>query len=103
VTPSELVDAVPVVVWLVVDALAVYRLTRLATRDSFPPSERLRATIERRWGGSPWSELAVCPWCLSWWIGAVVVAARLTVPAWWSLLALTLTYSAAAGWLASRE
>lgn len=102
-TPAELAAAVPLTAWLLVDALAVYRLTRLVTRDSYPPAEWLRATVERRWGGSPWSELAVCPWCLSAWVAVVVVAARLALPAWWTPVALVLTYSAVTGLLSSRE
>ena len=48
--------------WLI-DALAVYRLTRLVTKDSFPPILRAREWLLRRWpsedtelGESEWSE-----------------------------------------------
>jgi hypothetical protein len=34
---------------LVVDALAVFRLTRLVTRDDFPPIKRAREAWWRRW------------------------------------------------------
>lgn len=101
-TPAELVTAVPFPLWLAVDALAVHRLTRLLARDSLPPIAHARARIIARWGHSPWSELAVCSWCLSVWVAVPVITARLLVPDWWSLLALLLAYSTVAGVLDSR-
>ena len=101
-TPAELVTAVPLPIWLLVDALAVHRLTRLLARDSLPPVAAARARIIARWGHSPWSELVVCSWCLSVWVAAPVIAARLLAPDWWSLLALLLAYSTVAGTIDTR-
>jgi Protein of unknown function (DUF1360) len=102
-TPTALVDQVPIVVWLLIDALAVYRLARLLTRDSFPPIARARERVLERWPESAWTELAVCPWCMSVWIAGPVIGARLLAPTPWSLLALLLAYSAVAGQLSERE
>lgn len=102
-TPAELVAAVPLPLWLLVDAAATYRLTRLLTRDTFPPTRRLREYVVRRWPKASLSELAVCPWCVSFWIGAGVLAARMVAPDAWTLFALPLAYSAAAGLLSMRD
>jgi hypothetical protein len=88
---------------LATDALACYRLTRLATLDSLPPVKRTRDKVLTRWGDSEWSELAVCPWCLSVWLAAGVVAARTIAPRTWTPVARVLAYSAVTGWLSSRE
>ena len=101
-TPAELVTTVPLPMWLIVDALAVHRLTRLIARDSLPPVAAARARIIARWGHSPWSELAVCSWCMSIWVAGPVIGARLLVPVPWTLLSLLLAYSTVAGTLDSR-
>lgn len=88
---------------LLVDGLAVYRLTRLLTLDSLPPVRHARDKVLARWSESEWSELAVCPWCLSVWLAAAVVAARAVAPRAWSPVAKVLAASAVAGWLSSRE
>lgn len=98
-TPAELAAAVPLPLWLAVDGAATYRLTRLLTLDSVPPIKRVRDKVLHRWESSPWSELAVCPWCMSVWLAAFVVVARLLVPSAWSPVALVLTYSAVTGWI----
>lgn len=54
--------------WAAVYVLAAYRLTRLITHDSLPPVKRLRDYVLNRWGDSPWSELADCPWCMGFWV-----------------------------------
>ena len=100
---TGLLEGVPLAVWLLVDAGAVYRLTRLVTRDSLPPAQWIRDRVIDRWGDRALSTLVVCAWCLSFWIGCGVVAARLTVPGPWTALALALTFSAVTGWLSDRE
>jgi hypothetical protein len=102
---------------LVVDALAAYRLTRLATADVI--SEPLRRSVVGRSLG--WSEddvvaaagsaqevvdtladppklarLITCRWCAGMWIAGGVVAARRVAPAWWDPAAKALAFSAAA-------
>lgn len=61
-------------VWwtLVVDVLAAARLTRLATKDSLPPLKDAREAALRRWRGSPWAVLVVCPWCFGFWFALLV-------------------------------
>lgn len=56
--------------WVIVYALAAYRLTRLITHDSLPPIQKLRDHVLDRWATSPWSELADCPWCMGFWVSA---------------------------------
>lgn len=61
---------------VVLTCLATYRLTRLLTADAFPPVAALRDRIEGRFGeDSSVTYLANCPWCVSVYVGAAVVAA----------------------------
>lgn len=99
----QLHAALPLAAWLLVDALAVYRLTRFVTRDSMPVIAKPRDAIGRRWGDRALGELVVCPWCVSWWVGLAVIAARLTLPLWWTPFSLAFAYSAVAGLIAEHE
>jgi hypothetical protein len=90
------------VIEAVEDMLAVFRLTRLATVDTFPPVQRLRWKILQRWPETDWRvELLTCPWCLSFWfaLAAVIVRDR---PVWRRVLAPALAGSAVAGILSER-
>lgn len=102
-SPAELVASVPMSVWLLVDALAVYRLTRLTTRDTLPPVRRVRDYVLERWPDRALTELAVCPWCISFWYAVGVLAARMVVPDAWTLIALPLAWSAVAGLVSTRD
>jgi hypothetical protein len=88
---------------LAIDALAVYRLTRLATIDTFPAARSLRDRLSR-WstesGHPAVEELVHCPWCIGFWIASGVVAVRAGTPRAWSPLARALALSAAAGVIA---
>lgn len=97
---------------VVVDALATARLTRLALDDLV--TEPLRARIVE-WAGRSVHDttgmhaahprvldLLNCPWCISVWIGAGVVAARRLAPDVWDPVARLLAYSAVAGEVAAR-
>lgn len=89
---------------LVVDCVATYRLVRLAQKDTLPPVARVRrAILESNKTPDAIVELVECPWCLSFWVGAGVVAARRLAPRAWDPLATALTASAVTGWLAERE
>jgi hypothetical protein len=46
--------------------------------------------------------LVTCPWCVSFWVGAGVVAARAATPRLWNAAAKALTFSAFAGIVARR-
>lgn len=99
----DLLNAAPLAVWLIVDALAVYRLTRLVTRDSLPLVARPRDAAVRRWGDRALGYFVECPWCVSVWVAAAAVTGRVLTPTWWTPLALVLAFSAVTGWLAERE
>ena len=111
-------------VWadLIVDALATYRLTRLATTDVI--SEPVRMAILRRTGAEPppgeddptaqevvesmadpprLATLVTCRWCAGIWIAAGVSAARTTVPRAWQPVARGLALSSVAVLLARFE
>lgn len=83
---------------LVLGAAATARLARLVARDSILDSSRLAYVRGMDRTGHPkLAELAVCPWCISVWIGAgVALAAHKKVPGYqWA--AATLAFSMAAG------
>lgn len=85
----------------VTDALATYRLTRLAITDEI--TERPRKAfrnwaLDHRWR---WLyDLSSCPWCLGWWIAVGVVIARKVAPRAWTPVATALAMSAVTGILA---
>lgn len=82
----------------VLGAAATARLARLATRDSIFDTPRLAYVQSMDRNGHPkLAELAVCPWCISMWIGgAVAVAGAAKVPGY-RLITSTLAFSLAAG------
>lgn len=79
-------------------AAATARLARLVTRDSIFDTPRLRYVQAMDNGGHPkLAELAVCPWCISVWIGgAVALAGHAKVPGY-RLVTSALAFSLAAG------
>ena len=104
---------------LVLDLLATYRLTRLATADVI--SEPARMAVLRRVGAEPppgeddptaqevvesldhpprLATLITCRWCAGMWIAAGVTAARLAAPRAWDVAARGLALSAGAVLLA---
>lgn len=110
--------------WLrfLVDALATYRLTRLATADVI--SEPIRMALLRRTGAEPppgeedptaqeivesladpprLATLITCRWCAGMWIAAGVTGARLVAPKAWEPVARGLALSAGAVLLARLE
>lgn len=107
---------------LVVDALATYRLVRLATADVI--SESVRMAVVRGVGtdvpGAPGevtaqeavedmdvppklATLVTCRWCAGVWIGAGVTAARHLAPRAWDVAARGLALSSVAVLLARLE
>jgi hypothetical protein len=66
--------------WVVLVGLGTYRLTRLLTKDDFPPLRWLRHRTTRlgvRW---EWVEdLVTCHWCASGWITAALVGGSAVV------------------------
>lgn len=56
--------------------LTCFRVTRLVTTDSWPPSDWLRDKVAKRFGEhSSWHDWITCPWCFS----APVIAGILTL------------------------
>jgi fatty acid desaturase len=97
---------------------ATARLAILLTRDSFPPTVKLRTRVLQRAVArvpktrtgvqledpteDPWYVLVTCPWCCSFWLALPTVTAAWAWPtAWWFLIpAAALTASLAAGVIA---
>ena len=107
---------------LLVDSLATYRLTRLATADVI--SEPVRMALLRKTGAEPpagaddptaqdiveslddpprLATLITCRWCAGVWIAAGVMAARATMPRVWQPVSRGLALSAAAVLLSRLE
>lgn len=85
----------------VIDALAVCRLTRLATKDKLTEDIRDRVAWRVR-HRRRLLYLTTCPWCMSVWVAAGVVVARRYVPGW-RYLARVLAASHVAGLVANLD
>jgi hypothetical protein len=84
----------------IIDAAATHRLTKLVIDDFI--TEPLREKVFEKFGDpseSKVSYLITCPWCVSFWAGAGVVAARTLAPKAWRPLAYALAFSSATGWV----
>lgn len=83
---------------LLLGAAATARLARLVTRDSIFDAPRLAYVRRMDSTGHPkLAELAVCPWCISMWIGVgVAVATHRRIPGT-RLATSALAFSMAAG------
>lgn len=114
---------------LLVDALATYRLTRLATADTIfhgPRDGIVRWAYQREGRGrimapcpnvpGAWAEVAMadddppklatlvtCRWCMGVWVAAGVVLARQLYPRRWGPVADTMALAAAGALLANLE
>ncbi len=84
---------------LAVDALAVYRITRLIYQDDITGPLRERVYI--KFGDESFiSELIRCPWCVSVWVAGGVAVADGVLPKAWEKAARPLALAAAAGIIA---
>lgn len=84
---------------LIVDALAVYKLTRLATgtdRITSDLNEKVKQTLTER-GHHEAAYFVTCPHCTSVWLAIVAVVGRRCFPKVWGPVAEVLAFSAAAG------
>lgn len=84
----------------IVDVLATHRLTKLVIDDYI--TEPLRTKIYEKFGDpdkSKVSYLVTCPWCVSFWAGTAVVAARTIAPKAWRPLSYALAFSSVTGWI----
>lgn len=90
---------------IVLAALATYRLTRLAVEDTLldEPRDALAGWLDDR-RHPKLAELVSCPWCASFWVAIVVVAAAYQLDGiWFDAPAVVLACSAVTGLLASWE
>lgn len=81
----------------VIEALAVYRATRLLQQDDLPPLPQLREQLMERYGASPWSALLDCPWCLSPHLAVMLLICKRIAPGLTRLLTRALAASAVTG------
>lgn len=86
--------------WLVLDVFAVFRLTRLVTRDII--TEKPRQWVKRNLGTAAF-DFCECPWCTSIWLAIGVVLLTVFAPHQWQYVAYVLVCSAVAGVLAERS
>jgi hypothetical protein len=90
---------------LTLDALAVYRLTRLVTVETI--TEPLRERVFDHFGPPETSRgvsfMVTCKFCVSVWMGGGVVLARIVFPKAWSITARGLALSAVTSLIAERE
>lgn len=83
---------------LVLGAAATARLARLITRDTIFDEPRTRYVRKMDATNHPkLAELAVCPWCVSVWIGAVVALAADRDVKGYEVATAALAFSMAAG------
>lgn len=87
---------------IVTGGLAAYRLARIVREDKVAEAPRARVLawawppgrpIRHRW----MVDLLECPWCLSVWTGAALVAGELVAPRTTRIAARLLAFSAVAG------
>lgn len=97
----------------IVDALAVYRLTRFVTVDHLfePARERIQKEIKQAHHAKLISVhtrdkleyLLTCQWCMSIWIATLVLLASRYTPKLWNPISKMLAFSATAGFLSGYE
>lgn len=101
------------VLLLILNALAVFRITRLVTADTILEGVRDLLTGPRYAGGRDRSgfrqivlkrarlaEWITCPWCVSPYAAVLVVTAQSLIPTVWFYVACVLAFSAVSGILA---
>jgi hypothetical protein len=88
---------------VIIDALAVYRLTRLLTEDAI--LEQPRADLEAALtdAGHPLAAEGIrCPWCVGMYVAGAVTVLSTLAPRPWRPLARALALSAITGALSER-
>ncbi len=80
-----------------IDALAVHRLTKLIIDDEILREPREKWFEKHPPDSTKLGYVATCPWCVSFWAGAAVVAARTIAPKAWRPLAYALAFSSVTG------
>ena len=87
---------------LILDALAVFRLTHFITEDHIPFGP-VRDRITEQRPDSLLAEWASCPWCCSMYVAPLVIALHALLPTLWPYAAAVLAFSAVAGLLSTWE
>lgn len=89
---------------LVLDALAVYRLTRLVVADGITESIRDRI-IQKRDGSTRewWEALLTCRYCVGIYVATGVTLAQWAIPNEWQWMAYMLAIASAAPLIAGLE
>jgi hypothetical protein len=89
---------------LFIDAIAVYRLTRLVVEDGITAPIRDRI-ISKRDGSTRdwWEQLLTCRYCVGIYVGVGVAFARWVFPVQWTPIAYMLAIASAAPLLAGLE
>ena len=83
--------------WLIVDIIAVYRLTKLAIDDEITYEIRQKVWEKFPPETTKIGYLFTCPWCMSIWMGAGIFALRKVDPELANYVSSVLTASAATG------
>lgn len=82
---------------LLVDGLAVWRLTHLIVSDVFPPAQKARDRLLDRLGPDhPVSYAVTCAACTGVWVAGAAAVLRAVAPCWWRPAARFLAVAAAA-------
>jgi hypothetical protein len=87
---------------LIVDALAVFRLTKLVNDDEITADLRDKILERFHPEDTKIGYLITCPWCVSIWAGGAVALARELAPRSWNVAASALAFSALTGLAAEK-
>jgi hypothetical protein len=87
---------------LLVDALAVFRLTKLVNDDEIFADVRDKLLDRFHPEDTKIGYLITCPWCVSIYAGAAAALARELAPRQWDVVARMLAFSAATGMVAEK-
>lgn len=94
-------------------SLTTHRVTRVITRDYFPPVRKAREYIDRKLGEEHWlAYLTQCDWCAGMWVagglttGLALYVSLVMHQSWWPWpiwVLMALTASTVTGLIAQRE
>lgn len=87
---------------LIVDSLAVFRLTKLVNDDEITADLRDKILERFHPEDTKIGYLITCPWCVSIWAGGAVALARELAPRPWNVVASALAFSSITGLVAEK-
>jgi hypothetical protein len=91
------------IIEFIILGLAVFRLTRLFTRDTIVEDVRTKIWERHPPESTKVGYLLTCEWCLSIWIGSLLYLSSILMPTTTSVISTVLALSAIAGLLAAYE